>query len=94
VERVALLLPGSPGPRYPDALRRAGVEGEVVARFVVDSAGCVDPASITILRADDELFARAVRAALGGLRFMPAQAGGRKVAQLVQLPFTFSLEKQ
>jgi periplasmic protein TonB len=93
VDRVALLLPGSPSPRYPESLRHSGVEGEVVAQFVVDSTGRVDSRYVAILRADHELFARAVRDALGGMRFAPAEAGGRKVAQLVQLPFTFSLDR-
>jgi periplasmic protein TonB len=93
VDKVALLLPGSPSPRYPEGLQHSGVEGEVVAQFVVDSAGRVDPGSITILRADDERFARAVRDALRAMRFAPAEAGGRKVAQLVQLPFQFTIAR-
>jgi hypothetical protein len=32
-----------------------------------------------------------VRAVLPALRFLPAEAGGRRVRQLVRQPFTFAL---
>jgi outer membrane biosynthesis protein TonB len=35
VESAVTPAPGSEAPRYPDALRSAGVEGEVLAQFVV-----------------------------------------------------------
>jgi hypothetical protein len=34
-----------------------------------------------------------VKAVLPRYRFIPAETGGRKVKQLVQLPFTFALQK-
>ena len=37
------------------------------------------------------LFERAVRDALGAMRFVPAQAGGRRVRQLVEQSFLFTL---
>lgn len=91
VEQPAMALPGSPTPRYPDLLRAAGVEGEAVMAFVVDTTGRVDPASITVLRTTHELFAAAVRQALPTMRFVPAEVDGRKVRQLVQQPFVFAV---
>jgi TonB family protein len=84
-------LPDSAGiePAYPDSLFRARVGGRVVVEFVVDTAGVVDPASIEIVSATDDLFARSVRQALAAARFTPARRRGRPVRQLVQLPFTF-----
>jgi protein TonB len=93
VDRVAILASGNSVPRYPEALKQYGVEGEVLAQFVVDTTGRVEPGSITILRADHDLFAHAVREALRGMRFVPAEAGARKVRQLVQLPFSFALDR-
>jgi hypothetical protein len=34
-----------------------------------------------------------VRAVLPSMKFYPAEVGGRKVKQLVQLPFAFKLNK-
>lgn len=91
VEQPAMAAPGSPAPRYPDGLRAAGVEGEAVVAFVVDTTGRVDPSTITVLRATHALFAAAVRQALPTMRFIPAEVDRRKVRQLVQQPFVFAI---
>jgi periplasmic protein TonB len=91
VDKAAALL-SPPRPRYPDQLRAAGVTGRVVVRLVVDTAGRVEPASIVVRESSHDLFANAVRAVLAGLRFAPAEAGGRKVRMLVDLPFEFRLD--
>lgn len=90
VDRVAFLV-GPPRPRYPERLRAAGVTGRVVARFVVDTLGRVEPASIVIRESSHDLFVEAVRATLPALTFVPAEAGGRRVRMLVELPFEFRL---
>jgi protein TonB len=41
VEKQVALLPGSNPPRYPELLRSAGIEGHVVALFIVDEDGRV-----------------------------------------------------
>jgi len=89
VERAVSLLPNQPVPRYPEALRLAGVGGRVVARFVVDTAGRVEAASIEFPEASHALFAEAVRSALQRQRFAPAEMGGHRVRQLVLQPFSF-----
>jgi protein TonB len=93
VERQVSLAPGSKPPRYPETLRAAGVEGRVVALFVVNDQGLVEEPSIRILRSDNPLFDDAVKSALGRMRFIPAESGGRKVRQLVQMPFVFTLAR-
>lgn len=93
VEKPVVPAPGSQGPRYPDILRSAGVEGEVLATFVVDTTGRVERATFKVLKKSHDLFEIAVRNALPGMRFLPAEVGGRKVKQLVQQPFVFSLNK-
>jgi len=90
VDQAVVALPGS-SPRYPSLLQSAGVEGDVRAQFVVDTLGRVEPASVRILESTHENFAQAVRDALGRARFVPAKAGGRKVRQLVEQPFSFKL---
>ena len=93
VERQVAFLPGSTPPRYPELLRSSGVEGEVVAVFVVDEAGRAEVDSIRFVRSDNSLFEDAVKQALRHMRFVPAELGGRKVRQLVQMPFVFKLAR-
>jgi len=93
VEKPATALPGTQVPRYPDLLKAAGVEGDVTASFVVDTTGRVDMAHVVILKATHPLFDAAVRAALPGMRFLPAEVGGRRVRQQVQQPFVFRIVK-
>jgi TonB family protein len=86
-----LLVPGSRTPKYPDILRDAGVEGEVLVSFDIDETGKADVATFKVIRATHELFATAVREALPAMRFRPAERAGRKVKLTVQEPFTFTL---
>lgn len=93
VDRQVGLIPGVRPPAYPESLRSAGIEGKVVVEFVVDERGQPVQGSIRVVRSDNDLFADAVRAALGRLRFTPAEVGGKKVSQLVQMPFVFTLNR-
>ena len=93
VEKPVAQIPGTGAPRYPDALRSSGVEGEVQAQFVVDEDGKAEVNSFKVLKATNDLFANAVRTALPNMRFYPAEAGGRKVKQIVQMPFKFTVPK-
>ena len=88
-----VLLPGAPAPRYPEMLRAGAVQGRVVARFVVDTLGRVEPPSVEFPEASHLQFAEAVRQVLPRLRFRPAEAGGRRVRQLVQQEFRFALRE-
>jgi periplasmic protein TonB len=93
VEKPVVTAPGSAQPRYPDMLRQAGVEGEVLAQFVVDTTGRVEMSQFKVLKSSHDLFVNAVKNALPQMKFIPAEVGGRKVKQLVQQPFTFSITK-
>jgi protein TonB len=81
-------------PRYPEPLRQAGVDGRVLIRFTVDTLGRIDPASVQVLAETHALFSRAVRDALSGFRFRPAESNGKKVPALAEMPFEFSLTKR
>lgn len=93
VEKPAMALPGQAGPAYPDVLRSAGLEGQVLAQFVVDSTGRALLDSYTALHSDHPLFTAAVKTALSRLRYLPAEVGGRRVPQLVQQTFQFTLNR-
>ncbi len=92
VDKPALPLPGNIRPLYPEMLRAAGIEGSVTLRFVIDTMGAVENPSVVIVRSDHELFASTVRSALSTHRFLPAEAGGRKVRMLVEQRFDFAIE--
>lgn len=91
VEKPAAMASGTVTPSYPETLRSAAIEGEVDAEFVVDTTGRAQPGSLTITKSTNELFSAAVKTALPRMRFYPAEVGGRKVKQLVQQPFTFTI---
>jgi TonB family protein len=93
VTRPAKPKADSPRARYPDELRSANVEGEVLAQFVVDQDGHAIPETLKILKTTNDLFAESVRKVLPMMQFDAAQSNGRNVKQLLQMPFTFSLPK-
>ena len=93
VEKVATPRPGNRPPIYPRLLRNAGIEGEVLMQYVVDTAGRVEPGTIRALRSTHPEFERAVREALAFMRFNAAENAGRKVKQLVQQPFIFDIAR-
>jgi TonB family protein len=87
----AIRVPGSVWPAYPAALKAERLEGEVIAAFIVDTLGVVDPSSLRILKATHPLFAASVRDALPQMRFIPAEVNGVKITKLVQQRYVFSL---
>jgi hypothetical protein len=93
VEKPVQPAPGSAYPNYPAELKAAKVEGEVLAQFIVDTAGVADARSLKVLKSTRSEFVDAVKAGLPGMRFTPAEIGGRKVKQLVQQSFTFAISK-
>ncbi|HEX3158447.1 MAG TPA: energy transducer TonB [Gemmatimonadaceae bacterium] len=78
-------------PQYPAELRAAGVNGSVMAQFVVDTMGRVEVGTFKAIESSHDLFTESVRRTLPELRFTPAKVGGRRVRQLVQQPFMFNL---
>jgi TonB family protein len=82
-------------PRYPRELREMYIEGEVILQFVVDTAGRIDLRTVRLIGPPKVYreFVAAVVDFLPNMRFTPAERGGCKVRQLVQLPFTFKLDR-
>jgi TonB family protein len=74
---------------YPHSLRASGVSGSVLAEFVVDTTGQVESEYVGVVSSTHPLFSEAVRVAVGGALFRPAVRKGRRVRQLVRLPFQF-----
>ena len=80
-------------PVYPDALLSAAIPGRVVVEFVVDTTGRADMSTFGTVSTTHPSFTDAVRRAIAAARFTPAMLGGRRVLQLVQLPFSFTVPK-
>ena len=93
VDRAPRLLGRAVEPRYPAALRDAGVQGRVVVQFVVDTLGLAELGELQVLESPHAAFVESVRAALARYRFSVGEAAGRKVRTRVQIPFEFTLAK-
>lgn len=76
---------------FPAAVRSAGVEGEVVMRFIVGTDGRVEPSSVHPSRETNELFRSAVAAALSDALYSPAKIRGKAVRQTVEQAFLFKI---
>lgn len=77
---------------YPDHLRDAGVQGEVVVQVIIDTVGRAEPASVRIVRAVHRDFEAPVREWVPGVVFAPGRLHGRAVRVLVTLPLEFALQ--
>ncbi len=88
VDKPVVLRESVP-PRYPAALKSAGIGGDVWAQYVVDETGRIDMRTFKVLKSPDPQFTAAVKAALPTWRLDPAIRHGKKVKQLVQQSFVF-----
>jgi len=84
---------GGDAPEYPSSLKDQGVEGQVLAQFVVNESGHYEPGTLKILNSSNPAFTAAVKEALPRMKFSAAQIGGKKVQQLVQMPFQFHITR-
>ena len=89
VDEPAILAPGTVNPVYPDTLWRAGVAGRVMAEFIVGPDGVIEQGTFGIASTTHPYFSAAIRSALETAVFRPATLAGRRVRQLVQVPFVF-----
>jgi protein TonB len=77
-------------PVYPDRLKNAGIEGQVIVQFIVDENGEALMDSFKVLRSNDNAFSEAVKKAVSATTYRPAELQGKKVRQLVQQPYKFA----
>ncbi len=93
VEKAAMAIEGTGTPDYPPLLRDAGIEGSVRIRCVIDTTGRAEAGSLSIISSTHALFTGAVERAVPRMRFKPAEVGGMRVRQLVEMPLVFSLRR-
>ncbi len=79
---------------FPPPLFAAGIQGLVIAEFVVDTVGRVESGTVGIVSSTAPLFTEAVRVALESASYLPAIKNGHAVRQFVQQPFEFSVNRQ
>ena len=94
VDSAASRDPDSEGPVYPPTLMAKGIEGSVLATFIVGVDGRPDLETYIALEATDSLFAIAVRDALPRMKFRPAKINSTPVRQLVEQRFFFKVVKR
>jgi TonB family protein len=88
VDKEVKLRSGSQ-PRYPTRLQKTRVAGEVLVQFIVNERGQPQMESFKVLRSSNTEFTESVRSAVRLMSFFPAEVNGKKVKQLVQVPFKF-----
>ena len=76
-------------PQYPFEMRRAGITGEVLVEFIVDSNG--DVRNAFAVRSSQREFEAAAVQAVSKWKFRPGKKGGRAVNTRMQQPISFSL---
>jgi hypothetical protein len=74
---------------YPASMRGTNARTEILAAFVVDSAGIVDLKSIEAIPGADTRIVAQLPTTLAAFRFRPAIRAGRPVPQLVIQTFAF-----
>ncbi len=76
-------------PAYPEILKRAGIQGEVLIKAMINEDGKVEKAEA--VKTSKPEFAEASLAALKQWEFTPAQKDGKAVKAEVFVPFKFKL---
>ena len=79
-------------PQYPFEMRRAGIAGEVLVDFIVDTSGTVQNAYA--VRSSQREFESAAVQAVSKWKFKPGRKGGRNVNTHMQVPIVFTLNEE
>ena len=77
-------------PRYPSKAKRMGLEGFVLAEFIVDQNGNVE--SVIIKDSSESLFEAPTIEAIRNWVFTPGEKDGRKVRTRVRVKIPFTLQ--
>lgn len=90
---VRLATLHAPPPAYPAVARRAGMEGTVVLRVLVDAQGIPREVRVDQTSGHHELDRAARNQVLRHWRFRPAEWQGKPVQAWALVPVTFSLQR-
>lgn len=78
-------------PQYPETLKAAEVEGEVLLVATIDEHGRV--VAVKVKRSDHDLFSKAAEAALKNCVFKPGMQNEMPVATIIDVPIKFVLDE-
>ncbi|HYK82794.1 MAG TPA: energy transducer TonB [Gemmatimonadales bacterium] len=80
----------TPRLAYPAVAGLAGIDGVVLVRLVVDTAGNPEPATTSVVQSPDSALGAAARSLVAKTLFRPARVRGRPVQVGLDLAVTFS----
>ncbi len=92
-ERPEAILSTCISPRYPAILQQAGIQGSVLAEFIIDTLGRVERNSFKVVNSSHPLFDGPARDAIMSCRYKPGRISGRAVRVRVQQPVNFSISR-
>jgi periplasmic protein TonB len=78
-------------PQYPEPLKAAEMEGEVLLTVTIDDQGKV--IALRVKRSDNALFTKAAKAALKKCEFTPGMQNGLPVTTIIDIPIKFILDE-
>ncbi len=78
-------------PQYPELARKAGIEGRVFVKVLVNEQGRVD--TVIVLKATNPIFIKPAVAAAKQFVFTPGRQRDKPVKVWVAIPFIFRLEQ-
>jgi protein TonB len=76
---------------YPDLLRQAGIEGNVIVEVIIDTTGRAEPASLRIVQSTNKAFELSAKDAVLKSLYRPGRVRGQAVRVLVQVPISFTI---
>lgn len=78
-------------PQYPELARKAGIEGRVFVKVLVNEQGKVD--SVVVLKSTNPIFIKPAIAAAKQFVFTPGRQRDKAVKVWVAIPFIFKFEQ-
>ena len=93
VDQVPELL-SSPPPRYPELLRQAHIEGEVMIEGVVDTLGHMERGTLRVMSSPHPALSASATECLSSAVFRPGRVNGRAVRVLIMLPVRFTVARR
>jgi protein TonB len=83
----------SPPLKYPDILRQAGIQGDVLVETIIDTSGRAEPNSVRVVRSSHPAFEKEAVDVVAKSLYRPGRMNGWPVRVLVNVPVSFSIRK-
>ncbi|MBI1967803.1 MAG: energy transducer TonB [Gemmatimonadetes bacterium] len=79
---------------YPDLLRQAGIQGQVVVEAIIDTTGRVEANSVKIILSPHSGFDQSAKNMVLKSLYRPARVSGRAVRVLIRQPINFQITRR